>query len=212
MTGENWVIPLTGNPNSRHMLAFQAKCQPQQTQSARARRYATDNSQLLKTVTMKLARLAAGLNMCRPAKTKGENEGRHGGSHGLDQALEGISAESDFFCQRGHGKDQQIDEENSELARNRPEGDDQSAAKNQRQNADQQHPPAQRGAQAKLALPAGTDDQTHVTDGFALAIEYPAHRGEAHHQRERAKRCARRGEPTHRSQGRWLREPKCSGR
>src|SRR6201999_3634421 len=69
MTGENWVMPLTGNPNRRHMLAFQAKCQPQQTQSARVRRYATDNNQLLKTVTRKLARLAEGLNMCRPAKT-----------------------------------------------------------------------------------------------------------------------------------------------
>ncbi len=56
-------MPLTGNPKSRHMLVFQAKCQPQQTHSARVRRYATDSSQLLKTVTMKLARLAPGLNI-----------------------------------------------------------------------------------------------------------------------------------------------------
>src|SRR6202050_2991429 len=70
MTGENSVMPLTGSPKRTHMLAFQAKCQPQQTQSARVRRYATDNNQLLKTVIRKLARLAPGLKMCKPAKAK----------------------------------------------------------------------------------------------------------------------------------------------
>ena len=54
------------------MLAFQAKCQPQETQSARVRRYATDSNQLLKTVTIKLARLEPGLRMCAPAKTREE--------------------------------------------------------------------------------------------------------------------------------------------
>src|SRR5271156_3387024 len=72
MTGEYSVIPLTGSPKRRHILAFQAKCQPQQTQRARVRKYATDRSQLLKTVTTKLARLAPGLNMCKAAKTSEE--------------------------------------------------------------------------------------------------------------------------------------------
>ena len=106
---------------------------------------------------------------------------------------------------------QQIDEKNPELAGNRPESDDQSAAENQGQDADQQHSPAQRGTQTKLSLPAGTEDQAHAADGLAAPIEYARHCGVAQHQQKEQNAALDERKPNSGGQGRWRRGPKCSG-
>ena len=80
------------------------------------------------------------------AEQDGEDDGRERWPHGFDQLLKGISAENDFLRQRGHGQNEQIDDEDSELARNSPESDDQTTAQDQGQDAGQQHGPTQRGA------------------------------------------------------------------
>ena len=122
--------------------------------------------------------------MMQTGKSEGENQGGQGRPHGFDQTLEGISAESDFLCQRGHGQQQEIDEKNPKLARNQPKGDDQSAGEHQGQNARNQHAPAQGGAQAKFPLPAGTENQAHVANGLALAVQCASHRAVADDQQK----------------------------
>ena len=126
---------------------------------------------------------------------EGENDGGQRGPYGVDQALKWIAAKRDFLCQRSRREDQKIDDQNPELTRNCPEGDDQSAAEDQRQNARQQHAPAQRGAQAELSLPAGTENQAHGADGFALAVEGARHRGVAENQQKQQNAALEKRKP-----------------
>ena len=61
------------------------------------------------------------MDECRRA---GDGERGDGGVGGVDEALEGIAAEGDFFGERGDGEDGEIEEDERELALGGVEGDD----------------------------------------------------------------------------------------
>src|SRR5271165_5960317 len=114
----------------------------------------------------------------------GDGEGGGGGVGGFDEALEGISAEGDFFGERGDGEDGEIEEDKPELALGGVEGHDQSADEDDGQDAGDDAGPAEGGSDGDFFSPARTAGEAHGLDGFALALADVAHSRVSHDEKK----------------------------